>query len=65
MKKQTILCSAKRLSLAIFAAMTIILCTGFTTSAHQPKPVLKDRLVKVLQEKSLSNEQITSIIKKL
>jgi len=62
MKKQTTLHSIKLLSLAIVAA--IIIGTSFSVSAQQPKPVLKDRLVKVLQDKSLSKEQITSIIKK-
>jgi hypothetical protein len=63
MKKQT-LHSIKLLSLAIFAAITLIIGISFSVSAQQPKPVLKDRLVKVLQDKSLSKEQITSIIKK-
>ncbi len=62
MMKQTNLHSIKLLSLAIVAA--IIIGTSFSVSAQQPKPVLKDRLVKVLQDKSLSKEQITSIIKK-
>ena len=62
MKKQTNLHPIKLLSLAICAA--IIIGTSFSVSAQQPKPVLKDRLVKVLQDKSLSKEQITSIIKK-
>ena len=63
MKKQT-LHSIKLLSLAIFAAITLIIGISFSVSAQQLKPVLKDRLVKVLQDKSLSKEQITSIIKK-
>ena len=62
MNKQTNSHSIKLLSLAIVAA--IIIGTSFSVSAQQPKPVLKDRLVKVLQDKSLSKEQITSIIKK-
>ena len=64
MKKQTKLHSIKLLSLAICAAITIIIGATFSVSAQQDKPILKDRLVKVLQDKSLSNEQITSIIKK-
>ncbi len=64
MKKQTNLHSIKLLSLAMVAAITIIIGAGISVSAQQPKPVLKDRLVKVLQDNSLSKEQITSIIKK-
>ena len=62
MNKQTNSHSSKTLSLAILAA--IIIGTSFSVSAQQPKLVLKDRLLKVLQDKSLSKEQITSIIKK-